>query len=854
MARLDDTGGGGPFDYYKVSGTAIRAAAEDTRRRLSAIATVKSQLAGQARAAVAAVEGQLQSSMANAPTMVNAIADDVVQKATYAAGALEVFAIYVDDFDYGSANPRSVSKLNAAYSEQAAANFGTAAVTYPDNATTAEETLADTQWSRDYTRNRNAVLGQLTTEYHQLEGELDMSAQHVSEMLGRGPNAADLQQMYGAGALPSFAALIFPQVNFSGVKLTELPYDLRGLPPDELAALLLSSPEVPLNVVNAALKDPVIATEIGRLLGEEARQLDGSFDRETLTAWTEKYERFAGNATVNAGMLTALGAAGTLDLLCSISYTDAGAVPPDDAQRHILSLLKEGLQRATTYLGFDGEQFAHDLVSAGTSDVAFGEGSTYQFGYTGALSYLLYNGHYGDEFIGTVAADLDSYERIDNAGTLDLWADRHSVASGSYNWYDLMPAGAGETADQDPMISLMSALAKSPQADLDFFSAGGDSDGNGIPDRQEYYIKQRIWDGDGFYAISKALDTASTDPSVLQGPEATNAATLASATVNLFAQREYLDDNIEKMAGSGDGTDDAGRHFAHILSTYMVGVDYADRESLVMTGPPGPSRLWFPELHSEVGNVPLFSADAVKDFSLVAMSTDGGLAELRAGLNAYEGLKLGAAADYLQNHPDDEAAREALTQSVYRNADLEGMFMNELGDSKIAEARGRDDAIESWVHLGQDVVEAVPIPGSKALGEGGEAVLNLAVSTGSDGGADALMEQWAHFEQDEVAKQNTDATSMLHQQEYAVAKTLFEHGMATDPQAIVDSGSTTVTKDSQGSYHLMPYDEFSELSDADRLEALSHIISADHGVGMVFDQGQYENQYEAQFHDLFEGG
>lgn len=857
MARPADDGGGGPFDYYAVSSYSIRAAAEDTRTRLSSMDSVKSQVTGHAKTALDAVEGDLRGSLANAPTEANAHADDVTQKATFAAGAVEMFAGYVDDFNYDSGHPRSVAKLNAAYQAQEHANFGTPAVSYPDKATPEQKSEADTQWNSAFTHNKNAVTAQLTNEYHQLEAELDKRADHIAQLLSRGPNTADLQEMYGAGALPSYAALIFPQCDFSGVTLTELPYDLRDLPADEVAAWLLSHPEAPANVVDIALKDLSIATEVGRQLGEEAKLLQGSFDRAELAAWTAKYERFASSPIVNSGLFTALGAPGTLDLLCRISQTlNRTDLPPDDQQRHVLAILKAGLQSATTYYGFDSTQFAHDLVKAGTSDLTDTEGSLYEQGYTGAMSYLLYDGHYGDTFIGTVAADLDHYERIDQSGTLHLWQDRNdSFRNGAFHWDDLMPGWAGGTAAQDPMMAVMSALSNSPHADLAFFSGGGDADSNGIVDRQEYYIKDRIWDGDGFYSISKALDTATTDPSLLQGPEGHNAAVLASATVNLFSERTYLDADIEKMGWSGDGSDDSGKHFAHVLATYMDGVDQARIRNASTPGIPGASdALWSDDFHRSLANVPVFGLDAVQKFSHVAMSTEDGLVELRNGLNIYEGQKLGAAADYLHAHPGDAAAQAALSYSVYHNADLEGMFMNELGDSKIAEAKGRDDAIKGWVDMGKDVVAAIPIPGAKALSEGGQAVLNLALSTGEDSGADALKDHLAHFEADETAKQNTDATSMLKQQEYAVAKTLIEHGIVQDPQALVDGSLQAVTKDTSGNYHVMSYNDFVKLPDAEQQSILAELLSTSHGVGLTFDPGEYESRYKDEFHEYFGEG
>ncbi len=56
------------FEPYPVTGGEIRAAANDTRSRIESIRDLRDQLEGAGRDTLAAVEGDLEGSVANAPT------------------------------------------------------------------------------------------------------------------------------------------------------------------------------------------------------------------------------------------------------------------------------------------------------------------------------------------------------------------------------------------------------------------------------------------------------------------------------------------------------------------------------------------------------------------------------------------------------------------------------------------------------------------------------------------------------------------------------------------------------------------------------------------------------------------
>lgn len=349
MIRPDaDIGGGGPFEHYAVSGSSIRAAAEATRGRVPAIASIREQVDGYAKVTLSAVEGTLVSSVANAPEQATAQADDVTQKATYAAGAVEMFAGYVDDFDYDSADPRSVSKLNAAYAAAAASDFGTPAADYPPHATAAEIRTADDDRAADVSQARSALLSTLRAEYGRLENRLDSHAKHVAGMLQRGPNSKDLHEMYAAGALPSYASLIFPGTSFTGVTITELPYDLRSLSPSELARWLIENKDAPQELVDFALRDSSVASEVGKQLADAVDR-----DRGMAPAWVwDALGRFNLNTDVAAAFVSTLGSHNVARLLAgrefSLDGDDVTGEGEDTAQSRLVTLgyLMAGASRA----------------------------------------------------------------------------------------------------------------------------------------------------------------------------------------------------------------------------------------------------------------------------------------------------------------------------------------------------------------------------------------------------------------------------------------------------------------------------------------------------------------------------
>ena len=204
------------FEPYPVTGGEIRAAANDTRSRIESIRDLREQLEGAGRDTLAAVEGDLEGSVANAPTEAVTAGDMTIRDAEYAAGCLEYFAQAVDDFNTGrTSDPRSVQALNQAYAEAYDSGFG---VSYSMVDDTSPQTFERThqRYSQLLGHARQAVMGALIREHSRSQDLLEQAAEDVSKMLSDEADPRNVQVLWEAGCLPAYAPIVFPDVDLTG--------------------------------------------------------------------------------------------------------------------------------------------------------------------------------------------------------------------------------------------------------------------------------------------------------------------------------------------------------------------------------------------------------------------------------------------------------------------------------------------------------------------------------------------------------------------------------------------------------------------------------------------------------------
>lgn len=116
---------GNPFDYYVRSGFGdeVRELARQAGD-VAALQDLEGQLVQHHRPTLDAVEGVVEQTIDRAPTEAVGQFGNVVQAATFARGALELYALSVDKANHTSPSPRSVEKLRQAYEEQRHSHWG----------------------------------------------------------------------------------------------------------------------------------------------------------------------------------------------------------------------------------------------------------------------------------------------------------------------------------------------------------------------------------------------------------------------------------------------------------------------------------------------------------------------------------------------------------------------------------------------------------------------------------------------------------------------------------------------------------------------------------------------------------
>lgn len=585
--------------------------------------------------------------------------------------------------------------------------------------------------------------------------------------------------------------------------------------------------------VGNSVKD--IKALLGTTLADKAHDVHffPGQDESAAKAYLAVFQKWSHDPATMAAFQGALGPEGSLRVLNQWAETPVGA-QVTDTQRAFVEAMKASLQAATGPGGFSDEEaraFAHGLVAEATRDPEdlVGRGA---YNPSGALAYLLRDGHFSDAFIGTALDDLDQYERQDHGGAAKLWGGR---PDNGVDFAQFMPWGDGSPYDNlDPVASAMSAVAHNPSVALGFFS-----NDDGKPPRAEYYIKERNWDQDCFDGISAALDAATTDPSLLHGSaqQQHDAAVLASKTVEYFAQRKYADDIPGMLARWPDNG--AAEDLGHILSTYMAGVDRGLDNSDTVT-PGVASSVWSDTFRAHLSNVPLFDQDSLKKFLLIGTATDQGLAEVTHGMNQYRGQVLGALADGMDGHVDKDALRGA----IERDARLQGFLLNTLGDDKVHDAHVQDERTKATIDMLSDVVDVVPVPGMSKLAEGvGKDAISMVIDHAKGAGFDSLEDHLAHAEKDTVTDMNNLAESTLHREQFTVASLLYSHGLAKDADRMSDVTAPYG--------NVISYDDYQKLSDGDKELVESELFSTQLGVGHAFNPEDYRLQYLSEFNDPF---
>lgn len=233
-----DTGGGGatgPFAPYRVTGGQINGEADAIMSRIDDVKNVSTETKTVHDGLLDSVEGMLVGAAENAAVSLTVTSSAIDDQATYAAACTRHFGDRVDEFnDSKSSRPRAVQILNSEYAALATSTMGVSPVQYPPGASEAERSQADDDYDANVDTARQAAQAELRAEYQDLEQWIEDEGNEIAAMLDRGPNEADILTLWQAGALPSWANMVYPHINFNRVEIDQLPYDLQSLSPDEL--------------------------------------------------------------------------------------------------------------------------------------------------------------------------------------------------------------------------------------------------------------------------------------------------------------------------------------------------------------------------------------------------------------------------------------------------------------------------------------------------------------------------------------------------------------------------------------------------------------------------------------------
>lgn len=722
------------FEPYDVSGDEIREVAEQSTAGIDALRALRADVEVEHRSAVDAVEGDIRPYVETAPNESGQQSQAVVEAVSFARGGLHLFAIAVDNFNTNSSNPRSMSKLNTAYAEAADNHFGVDASDYLST-DDSEPTLDRSRYSGAVASAKAALIRELTAEYGRLERQLDDDAEEVGSMLrGDNPRDEDVRTMFEAGALPSYAALLFPNVDFSGAKLGRLPTDLHGLSDEQLATYLAKNPGT-YAVLGKHLERlvPGIQDLVGGKIAEEIRNADIHGNktseeelrrlRTQLQAWQDT------NPDVTAAIYERLGAEDSVEFLTKLNrLTDQTGEDP----LALADVFRRGLILADeSWTDEQAARFGRDLGGELESDLDSWD----------ALAFLLHDQHYSTELLDPLA---DKVAQLDKPSTVLNTPIPHGVLDG--------PANVTE--------ALFSALAKNGEAALNFFSPDDVDDTRDLAHRHEWFLKERTTQtADGLEDLLAALDAATTDESNLSEQSRQES---AAGLVSSIA--EFLPENDQAKAGLEHGT--GATHLAHILGTYMESIN-----DHLLTDLGGGERGAETSSNSDGVARPYLEEDEVKNLVKLAVSNEAGFGAMRQGLSAFQNLQL--ARDMVDGSISEPTLRD--------DARLEGFFMYCVGEQHLDVAADKDQRVAAWVDLGKDLVGLIPLPGADQLGEAGAASLSFLAGQVTTVGGESVMESFADNAESAFGEHENASRYAYEARHLAIAAQLADPGSDVEP-------------------------------------------------------------------------
>jgi len=820
----------GPFDYWEVTGDAVRSAAEAPGSDADVIQSLAGELEGDEKAAADAIEGDIEAGVTANTTAAKDAAQSLAAKGQYAVGLLKQFATDVDTFD------TTVNQINLDYQGQLQANISTAQTDAREKATG-----DDDPEPVDTGAIAASVKAGLMPRYQKAEGIIDDAADTIASMFKQGPTDENVRQLVRSGLIPLTAATLYPTLTLTtDDRASFYKNAMAGLDAPARAKYLLDHKDIPADVLDTILKhDRDAADAIADVVDDKASKIDHDSSEDDVKEVVDLLNRFKDSGEASAAIVHKMGAQG---LLATISIAGSRMYGGgDESDLELAQAVRDVFRKGEPVLADQDPTASRDLARDMVNFLKDPDRDSEQPGNDQySLSYLLRDSTLSTPFLDTMGDELEHMER--DGGDDFSWRSKGGMTYGGPWMFD----EDDRDAAFDPVASYMSALGNNDEASLEFFTGGGgetpyDHDGE---DRQDYWLGHRYWGHDNFDGVVSALDSATTGANNLDDPTSSReAAELMSNGVHLLAGRESVEWNgvDGEEFGPGDLTGDGTKHMAHMLSTYLPAIDRALENPEDPDGfEPGLTTLTAGRFGDGLEDMPLFLKDDLSRLTDVAVSDDEGFDTMRHGLSLYQDSQLRNSIDQ-HGSVDDETSQA--------DARLEGFFVNSVGDTKIADAEDQDKRVQAWIDMGKDLVGEVPVPGGK--------ITEFLASHALDAGADSLSEQYANSEGETVGDENDYASAALGARKHSIMEALVDAHVITADDV---SKELTSASDSYSSEQINTWLEDgkypgpdADLSDQDR-RSLDDAILTVMGDRKLLDSTNYDQTYKDEFHKYFDKG
>lgn len=406
------------------------------------------------------------------------------------------------------------------------------------------------------------------------------------------------------------------------------------------------------------------------------------------------------------------------------------------------------------------KQYAHDLFDATLTPKRV-EPTTGNA--TFALSYLLRDSALSSEFLLTVGARLESFEREfpdPAAGWLALGQQGRGMAG-------FFPADKHGSAN-DASAALMSAFGKSPQASLEFFSSFDPQTMSAPTDRQRYWIAERPWGEDGFESITGALDAATTTPGNIGTAQASS---LATSAVKMLANRNFAASSEQFVPSSIHPR--VAMHMANVLSAYMPAVDFYVTEPPTARVEDGQVAEISRDDLGTILDMPVFAPDDLNALITTITQVDDGAVALRMGMDAYHDRHL---AQVISTYRDRANFQDILNEAAAGGGALEGFVLNAVGEAAIAAGEERDRETRAWIGLQRHLVEVIPVDRVPVAGP----LLNALTGQAFDVIEEHAGDAYARARSEAVQAANTAADMAYYSYATRLDRAVIEGGLVTD--------------------------------------------------------------------------